>query len=116
MSETFAGLRLYIDSPRWDGVPLVLWTGKQLAEKRTEVAVRFKSRAHEATNYLRLRIQPDEGIELDLLAKKPGFETELQPTAMDFSYQRDFGGHEHPDAYERVLVDAVRGDQLIAPP
>lgn len=112
-TETFAGLRLFIDSPRWEGVPLVLWTGKKLAEKRTEVAVRFKSRAQETTNYLRLRIQPNEGIELDLVAKKPGFDTELQPTAMDFSYQQNFGGHAHPDAYERVLVDAVRGDRTL---
>jgi len=113
MTETFAGLRLFIDSPRWGGVPLVLWTGKKLAEKRTEVAVRFKSRAQETTNYLRMRIQPNEGIELDLVAKKPGFDTELQPTAMDFSYQQNFGGHSHPDAYERVLVDAVRGDRTL---
>jgi glucose-6-phosphate 1-dehydrogenase len=112
-TETFGGLRLFIDSPRWEGVPLVLWTGKKLAEKRTEVAVRFKSRSGEATNYLRMRIQPNEGIELDLLVKKPGFATELQPTAMDFSYQQNFGGHSHPDAYERVLVDAVRGDRTL---
>lgn len=112
-TETFAGLRLSIDSPRWENVPIIIWTGKKLAEKKTEIVVRFKTRAGEATNYLRLRIQPDEGIGLELLAKKPGFDTELQPVAMNFSYQQNFSGHDHPDAYERVLVDAVRGDRTL---
>jgi glucose-6-phosphate 1-dehydrogenase len=112
-TETFAGLRLSIDSPRWENVPVIIWTGKKLAEKKTEVIVRFKTRAGEATNYLSLRIQPDEGIGLELLAKKPGFDTELQPVAMNFSYQQNFSGHNHPDAYERVLVDAVRGDRTL---
>jgi glucose-6-phosphate 1-dehydrogenase len=112
-TETFAGMRLFIDSQRWEGVPMVLWTGKKLVEKRTEIAIRFKSHDNEATNYLRMRIQPDEGIVLDLLAKKPGFEAELQPVAMDFSYQQNFDSHNHPDAYERVLVDAVKGDRTL---
>jgi glucose-6-phosphate 1-dehydrogenase len=113
ITETFAGLRLSIDNPRWENVPVIIWTGKKLAEKKTEIIVRFKTEAGEATNSLRLRIQPDEGIELDLLAKKPGFDSELQPVAMNFSYQQNFNSHNHPDAYERVLVDAVRGDRTL---
>lgn len=113
ITETFAGLLVSIDNPRWENVPVVVWTGKKLSEKRTEITIRFKTKAGEATNYLRLRIQPDEGIELELLAKKPGFDTELQPVAMNFSYQQNFKGHDHPDAYERVLVDAVRGDRTL---
>lgn len=112
-TETFAGIRLSVNSERWQNVPMTLWTGKQLAEKRTEVTVCFKGQDGEAANYLRMRIQPNEGIELDLLAKKPGFDNELQPAAMDFSYRNNFGSHEHPDAYERVLVDAVRGDRTL---
>ncbi|HVV66520.1 MAG TPA: glucose-6-phosphate dehydrogenase [Candidatus Saccharimonadales bacterium] len=112
-TETFAGIRLSIDSERWQNVPMILWTGKQLAEKKTEVTICFKGHDGEAANYLRMRIQPNEGIELDLLAKKPGFDNELQPAAMDFSYRNNFGSHDHPDAYERVLVDAVRGDRTL---
>lgn len=112
-TETFAGIRLSIDSERWKDVPIILWTGKNLAEKKTEVTVCFKSREGEAANYLRMRIQPNEGIELDLLAKKPGFNSELQPAAMDFSYRQNFGDDSYPDAYERVLIDAVRGDRTL---
>lgn len=67
----------------------------------------------EQPNRLRFRIQPNEGIELDLLTKKPGFENSLQSVAMDFSYQQNFNNHDHPNAYERVLVDAVRGDHTL---
>lgn len=112
-TETFAGIRVSIDSDRWQDVPITLWTGKKLAEKKTEITICFKSNADERANYLRMRIQPREGIELELLAKKPGFAAELQSAVMDFSYQQNFNNHEHPNAYERVLVDAVRGDQTL---
>ena len=112
-TETFAGIRVFIDDPGWQNVPFTLWTGKNLSEKKTEIKICFNGRDGEKANYLRLRIQPHEGIEVDLLAKKPGFDTELQPAVMDFSYQQSFNNHEHPDAYERVLVDAVRGDRTL---
>lgn len=112
-TETFAGIKVFIDNPRWNGVPITLWTGKGLAEKRTEVVVCFKSDGNSAANRLRFRIQPDEGIELDLLTKKPGFETELQNVAMDFSYEQNFGSQAHANAYERVLVDAIKGDHTL---
>jgi glucose-6-phosphate 1-dehydrogenase len=112
-TETFAGVKVFIDSPRWKDVPITLWTGKGLAEKRTEIVFCFKSDGHQAANRLRFRIQPNEGIELDLLTKKPGFETELQTTAMDFSYDQNFGHQAHANAYERVLVDAIRGDHTL---
>lgn len=112
-TETFAGIRVFIDDPSWQDVPFTLWTGKSLSEKKTEVKICFRGQDGEKANYLRLRIQPREGIEVDLLAKKPGFDTELQSAAMDFSYQQSFNNHEHPNAYERVLVDAVRGDRTL---
>jgi glucose-6-phosphate 1-dehydrogenase len=111
-AETFAGIRVTIDSERWREVPVILWTGKALEARATEITVTFDSQA-ERPNHLRFRIQPNEGIQLDLLTKKPGFATELQTTAMDFSYQKNFGEHDHPNAYERVLVDAVRGDHTL---
>jgi len=105
-------VQVCIDSPRWQAVPITMWSGKGLDAKKTEVQVTFKGH-DEATNQLRFRIQPNEGIEIDLLAKKPGLTTELQTASMDFSYQQNFGGASHHNAYERVLVDAVRGDHTL---
>jgi glucose-6-phosphate 1-dehydrogenase len=113
LTETYAAVTVFIDSPRWQGVPIHLSTGKALSERKTEVRISFHGSRAEASNHLRFRIQPNEGIELDLLTKKPGFTEELQATAMDFSYSHDFANHGHPDAYERVLVDAVRGDHTL---
>ncbi len=110
-TETFAAIQVFIDNPRWRYVPLYIWTGKGLSEKKTEVVVNFHGEKGEAGNRLRFRIQPNEGIELDLLAKKPGFADQLQTAVMDFSYRH--GSATHPDAYERVLVDAVRGDHTL---
>ena len=112
-TETYASVGVFIDSKRWQGVPIRLSTGKALSERKTEVRISFHGAKNEAPNHLRFRIQPNEGIELDLLTKKPGFSDELQTTPMDFSYNHDFENHGHPDAYERVLVDAVRGDHTL---
>lgn len=115
--ETFAQITTYIDTPRWEGVPVRVRTGKAMADKRTTVTFTFRDRDAELpnlpnSNTLQFRIQPDEGIALNLIAKKPGFEHQLQPVAMNFSYSQDFLGGQ-PDAYERVLLDAVRGDQTL---
>ena len=112
-TETFAAIKVFIDSPRWQHIPMILWTGKALTEKRTEICINFKNETQQAANRLRFFIQPQEGIELDLLTKKPGFETDLQPLAMGFSYEQQFGDHDHPNAYERVLVDAIKGDHTL---
>lgn len=113
LTETYAAVTLYIDSPRWQGVPVRLTTGKALKERRSEICITFKSSGDTGSNQLRFRIQPNEGIELDLITKKPGFTQELQSTVMDFSYGTGFMNHGHPDAYERVLIDAVRGDHTL---
>lgn len=114
--ETYACIKTVIDSPRWQGVPVSIRTGKGMESKFTTVTFTFTDRdAQEPelpnSNQLQFRIQPDEGIALNLLAKKPGFEHELQPVTMDFSYKGSFG--KQPDAYERVLLDAIRGDQTL---
>lgn len=111
-TETFAAIKTYINNDRWQGVPISIWTGKGLAEKRTEIVVTFKN-DHQAPNRLRFRISPNEGIEIELLAKKPGYATTLQPALMDFSYGSNFSDYAHPNAYERVLVDAIRGDHTL---
>jgi len=112
--ETFAAVKLEVANSRWGGVPVLLRTGKGMAEKATEIAIVFKDRAGRALsdNLLIIRIQPNEGISLRLLAKKPGFGNELQPVEMAFNYSGVFNGHQ-PDAYQRVLVDAMRGDQSL---
>lgn len=113
--ETFAALRLFIENPRWIGVPVIIKTGKALAEKTTNVKVHFRAvaRDHEHLNTLTFNIQPNEGIAVDLWVKRPGFERKLQQAKMTFSYQQTFDEHGHPDAYERVLVDAIKGDHTL---
>lgn len=114
-NETFAAIKLQIDNPRWDGVPFYLKTGKALDEKSTKIAVHFKPKMRDThhLNKLNIFIQPNEGISLDLWVKKPGFERDIQQAKMGFSYQQTFDETGHPDAYERVLVDAIRGDKTL---
>jgi glucose-6-phosphate 1-dehydrogenase len=114
-TETFAALRLEIDTPRWRGTPILLRTGKALAEKTVEVTVVFADGSElTSDNTLTFSIQPSEGIGLQLLAKKPGFTQEVAPVHMEFCYDRAFKtAAGHPDAYERVLIDAFRGDKTL---
>lgn len=115
VTETFAAIKLNIATERWQGTHITIATGKALQEKRTEVRVTFRRSDgnSENLNQLTFRIQPNEGIHLQLKVKQPGYEHRLQDALMDFSYQQTFGDHEHPNAYERVLVDAIRGDRTL---
>jgi glucose-6-phosphate 1-dehydrogenase len=105
-TETFVSLVLESANLKWKGVPIRLTTGKKLKEKLTEIRVYFKKTQSAQTNLLRLRIQPREAIELELWVKKPGYEQDLQKLPLDFSYQQHF--RHLPDAYEQVIVDAIR--------
>jgi glucose-6-phosphate 1-dehydrogenase len=121
-TETFAALRLCIDNWRWAGVPFYLRTGKRLPAKASEVVVRFRPAPHPildvvegdrpSPNALVLRIQPREGISLYFEAKVPGLSGPMQPVSMDFDYARAFGV-ESPEAYERLLLDAMLGDATL---
>ena len=114
--ETFAAITTTIDSPRWQGVPISIRTGKAMANKQTTVTFTFMSTGQSsAENTVEFRIAPNEGIAVHLMAKKPGFEHELQPVLMDFTYAQNFRDFEgaQPNAYERVLLDAVRGDRTL---
>jgi glucose-6-phosphate 1-dehydrogenase len=103
-TETFVSVSLRSDDPRWQGVELALTTGKALDRKKTEIRIHFK-KSHEAqSNFLIFRIQPNEGIEIDLVTKKPGYDHELDNQALSFEYP---SGTRLPDAYEQVLVDAI---------
>ena len=110
-TETYVKLSLNIKTKRWAGVPIVLETGKSLASKTTDVTNDFVG--NDSGNQLTIRIQPDEGIDIKLFVKKPGFDNSMQPAVMDFSYKVAFEEQAHPDAYERVIVDAIRGDQSL---
>ena len=119
--ETYAALRLDIDNWRWAGVPFFLRAGKRLPKRVTEIAVRFRGVPHlpfadpEARAepcVLVLRIQPDEGISLRFVAKVPGTRIAMQPVKMDFLYGTSFG-QAPPEAYERLLLDCLLGDQTL---
>ncbi len=112
-TETYAGITLSIDNPRWTGVPIFVRTGKALAKKVSEIKVAFKDvESPGQLNYLTIKIQPDEGIVVDLRIKKPGLDNDIEPVKLDFYYDKDLQVV-NPDAYERVLVDTMRGDKTL---
>ena len=122
-TETYAALKLQVDSWRWQGVPFYLRTGKRLAERVTEIAIQFKrppvtmfrdaaAGGGLAPNALVLRVQPDEGFSLRIESKMPGHGNHLQPVDMAYTYGTTL--HELPfSAYETVLVDAMEGDMTL---
>lgn len=104
LTETFVSVELASDNPKWQNVPITLTTGKAMDTKTTEVRIHFR-KTHEAqSNCLTLHIQPDEGIEIELFAKKPGYDRAFQTHKLGFSYPEDAV---LPDAYEQVIVDAI---------
>ncbi len=121
-TETFAAVKLEIDSWRWAGVPFYLRSGKRMPRRVTEIAVVFKEAPlalfghtdgdRVAANVLAFRIQPDEGIALRFAAKQPGFATRIRWVTMDFRYGTSFG-IEPPAAYERLLLDCMLGDATL---
>ncbi len=123
VTETFACVKLFIDSWRWTGVPFYLRHGKHLAKSGTEIAVSFKkspailfNAADSETpidhNVLTLRIQPDEGVSLRMEAKVPGQLLQIQSVKMDVHFGSEFAGNS-PEAYERLLLDAMIGDATL---
>jgi glucose-6-phosphate 1-dehydrogenase len=129
MTETCVAIRAHVDNWRWAGVPFYLRTGKRLPQRLTEIAVQFKQPPLDffttiecvgdvcditgaKPNVLIFRIQPDEGINLLFSAKRPGMLFQIHPVQMDFTYNRAFN-LKIPEAYERLLLDALRGDSTL---
>lgn len=112
-TETFVRLQLHISNERWNDTEVILETGKGMDRKTTEIIVTFADKGAHTTNPLAFRLQPNEGIDIGLTVKKPGFDDMTQQVVMDFSYDKAFDGSTHPDAYVRVLVDALRGDHAL---
>ncbi len=128
-TETFAAMEARIDNWRWAGVPFYLRTGKRMATRVTEIAIQFKlpplhlfttvecegidcEPANAQSNTLVFRIQPHEAISISFSTKRPGMQYRLQPVEMDFDFKGSFA-IDLPAAYERLLLDAMRGDSTL---
>jgi glucose-6-phosphate 1-dehydrogenase len=118
-TETFVGIRAHIDNWRWSGVPFYMRTGKRMSARRSEIIVQFKPIPHDVVgatqgtlhpNRLVIRLQPDEGVKLMLMTKDPGpGGLRLRYVPLNLSYAEHFE-KDYPDAYERLLMDVVRGN------
>jgi glucose-6-phosphate 1-dehydrogenase len=118
-TPTYAAITCFIDNWRWAGVPFYIRTGKRLPKQVTEIAIQYQSPPlavfeGEPTlpNLLILRIQPEEGISLKFVSKRPGQGMMLRPVSMDFNYGSSFG-ERSPSAYETLLLDAMAGDTTL---
>lgn len=121
-TETFVALKLEIDNWRWSNVPFYLRTGKRLKAKHSEIVIQFQNVPHSifpeqkyklGPNRLTIRLQPDEGVHLSVMAKKPGAGGfELHPVSLDLSFAETFR-FKYPDAYERLLVEVLRGNPAL---
>ena len=120
ITPTFAALRVYVDNWRWHGVPFYLRSGKAMAKKVSEVVIQFKRPPHmlfyddpkRALNpdTLTLRLQPDEGVQLNFQVKVPDQGMTMSPMSMEFHYESAFKDQHIPEAYQRLLQDALEGD------
>ena len=121
-TETFVALKVEIENWRWSGVPFYLRTGKRLKAKHSEIVVQFQDVPHSifpeqqynvSPNLLRIRLQPDEGVQLTVMAKEPGpGGFDLRPVSLDLSFAETFGIG-YPDAYERLLMEVLRGNPAL---
>lgn len=121
-TETFVALKLEIENWRWSNVPFYLRTGKRLTGKHSEIVVQFQAVPHSifpeqkynvTPNLLRIRLQPDEGVQLSVMAKEPGpGGFDLRPVSLDLSFAETFGIR-YPDAYERLLMEVLRGNPAL---
>ena len=121
-ANTYAAVTLLVDNWRWAGVPFYVRTGKRLPKRVSEIAIQFNEaplqifNRHDgsvsAPNLLILRIQPEEGISLKFVSKRPGTGMDLRPVSMDFNYGSSFG-ERSPEAYETLLLDAMIGDATL---
>ncbi len=118
-TATFAVLKLYCDNWRWQGVPFYLRSGKGMSCRTTQIVIQFKQVPHilfgnesqePLGNRLVIQVQPAEGIQMHFETKVPDSEMRTRTSTLDFSFQRSSGGRSMPDAYQRLLLDAISGD------
>jgi glucose-6-phosphate 1-dehydrogenase len=123
-TETYAAVRLGVETRRWAGVPFYLRAGKRLPRRVTEISIIFKKAPHLpfsktdteelGSNQLVIRVQPDEGVTLKFGSKVPGSQMEVRDVAMDFLYGQSFT-ESSPEAYERLILDVLLGDATLFP-
>ena len=122
--ETFVAIKAEVDNNRWQGVPFYLRTGKRMANRYSEIVIQFKPVAFKFidvdsnainNNQLIIRLQPNEGIQMNMMNKVPGLseETQLQNVGLNLSFEEAFEQHRSPSAYERLILDVTRGDQTL---
>ena len=122
-TATYAAIRLYVENWRWKGVPFYLRTGKAMAEKVSEIVIQFQRPPHVmfplgpsqdlTANILSMRLQPDEGVHLTFEAKIPDEGMNMRSVDMEFHYESAFAGQAMPEAYQRLLQDALEGDSSL---
>jgi len=120
-TETFVAVKAEIDNWRWAGVPFYLRTGKRMARKRSEIIITFKQVPHMLftkgeVNRLVIRLQPDEGLQLNLMAKTPGLDRHgirLREIPLDLGLANAFSEYRRRIAYERLLLDLIEGDPTL---
>lgn len=121
-TETYFRIKTFLNTPRWKGVPIYLESGKAMAEDRVEVIITFRhttpclcppDEKKHYQNVLHYRIQPKEGIHISFWVKKPGPDMVLEEKDFSFDYKEAFGGQEISEAYDRLLLSVIRGDQTL---
>lgn len=118
-TPTFAAMTLYIDNDRWAGVPFFLKAGKALNERKAEVRLQLRATPHfvfsgdpeTCRNEIVMRLQPDEAIYMKMIVKKPGLEMEPTISELNLDYRSRYPDVVIPDAYPKLILDAIRGDQ-----
>ncbi|GMH35965.1 hypothetical protein BSKO_03833 [Bryopsis sp. KO-2023] len=116
-TPTYASCVMYVKNDRWDGVPFILKAGKALNERKAEVRIQLKPSpaplyaSEGMRNEFVMRLQPGEAIYMKMVVKKPGLEMATEMSELDLSYTERYKGIDIPDAYERLILDAIRGDQ-----
>jgi glucose-6-phosphate 1-dehydrogenase len=123
-TETFVAIKTEIDNWRWAGVPFYLRTGKRMPVKHSEIVVQFKPQAHNIfkdshvdlpANKLTIRLQPDEGVELEMMNKIPGIASQMhiQENKLDLSFSETYENQRVVDAYERLMLEVINGNQSL---
>ncbi|PTQ64553.1 glucose-6-phosphate 1-dehydrogenase [Sphingomonas sp. PP-CE-3G-477] len=124
-TETFVAIKAHVDNWRWQGVPFYLRTGKRMATRQSEIAIQFKAVPHSMfagrggllqPNMLIIRLQPEEYVQLLVMAKEPGLDREgvrLREVPLNLSLDAEFAGSRRRIAYERLLLDLIEGDQTL---
>ena len=118
-TPTFAAIVLYIDNDRWSGVPIIIRAGKALSEKKTEIRLQLHATPHfifpgdsaHMRNEIVIRLQPDEAIYMKMMVKAPGLDMAPVISELDLDYRRRYPGVVIPDAYSRLILECLRGDQ-----